>query len=77
MGADRAADLRSLVLSIVIVNSDGVQDTLGCLSSLFRFPPSEPFEVVLVDNCSQDSCLDIVQERFPQVRTFSAVFFDS
>lgn len=72
MGADRGVGPRPLVLSIVIVNSDGVQDTLGCLSSVFRFPPGEPFEVILVDNCSQDSCLDIVQERFPQVRTFSA-----
>jgi GT2 family glycosyltransferase len=59
-------------LSIVIVNTDGVDDTLACLESMFRYPPEAEFEVILVDNCSQDSCLSFVHRQYPQVRTFSA-----
>jgi GT2 family glycosyltransferase len=60
------------ILSIVVVNSDGESDTLSCLESIFRYPPEAEFEVVLVDNCSQDSCLSSVDRQYPQVRTFSA-----
>jgi GT2 family glycosyltransferase len=60
-------------LSIVIVNSNGAEDTLRCLDSVFRFPPRDPFEVVLVDNCSTEPIQPLIAERFPQVRTYGAV----
>jgi GT2 family glycosyltransferase len=69
---DGRQDAGAPALSIVIVNTDGLDDTLGCLASIFRYPPDVAFEVILVDNCSQDSCLSIASGRFPQVRTFSA-----
>lgn len=56
-------------LSIVIVDSDGADDTLRCLDSIFSHPPEVLFEVILIDNCSQSSCLPLVQNRYPQVRT--------
>jgi GT2 family glycosyltransferase len=64
--------LRTPILSIVIVNSDGEIDTLDCLESIFRYPPEAEFEIILVDNCSQDSCLSSVDRQYPQVRTFLA-----
>ncbi len=60
------------VLSIVIVDSDGRSDTLRCLESIYRHPSSESFEVLLVDNCSEQSCLAEVQQRFPGVRTLQS-----
>jgi GT2 family glycosyltransferase len=60
------------ILSIVIVNSDGASDTLACLKSIFRCPPEAEFEVILVDNGSQDGCLSFVRRHYPQVRAFSA-----
>ncbi len=60
------------VLSIVIVNHDGTSDTIYCLESIFNHPPDFPFEIILVDNCSNDSPFDSIHERFPQVRTISA-----
>jgi GT2 family glycosyltransferase len=60
------------VLSIVIVNSDGTQDTLNCLTSIYTYPPEVPFEVILVDNCSKESCIPVVNEIFPQVITLSS-----
>jgi N-acetylglucosaminyl-diphospho-decaprenol L-rhamnosyltransferase len=68
------------LLSVVVVNSDGVADTLRCLESIDQYPPDrEPFgwagasiEVVLVDNCSADGCLEAVQRRFPEARLLRA-----
>ncbi len=59
-------------LSILIVNSDGLHDTLQCIESIYRNPPREPFEIVLVDNRSRESAVPVVAARFPQVRTFVA-----
>ncbi len=59
-------------LSIVIVNSDGLRDTLACLASISDHPPHCPFEIVLVDNCSREPALPVIRGRYPQVRTFSA-----
>lgn len=59
-------------LSIVVVNSDGTEDTLRCIELIYANPPSASFEIVLVDNCSRIPCLPLVHERFPKVRTFSA-----
>jgi N-acetylglucosaminyl-diphospho-decaprenol L-rhamnosyltransferase len=60
------------VLSIVIVNSDGNQVTLQCLASIYRYPPSVSFEVILVDNCSIDSTFSEVRSKFPHVKMLSA-----
>jgi N-acetylglucosaminyl-diphospho-decaprenol L-rhamnosyltransferase len=60
------------ILSIVIVNSDSTELTMGCLDSIYRHPPPEPFEIILVDNCSEIPCLPLVNKRFPQVTTRSA-----
>ncbi len=59
-------------LSVVIVNSDGTEDTMACLESLFRSPPDAPFEVIVVDNCSRTPCLPLVQQAYPQVQTIMA-----
>ncbi|RRR77578.1 MAG: glycosyltransferase family 2 protein [Candidatus Viridilinea halotolerans] len=60
------------ILSIIIVNSDGLQDTLACLASIYQHPPQVAFEVVVVDNCSREPCLPTIGERFPQVRRLMA-----
>jgi len=60
------------VLSIVIVNSDGLYDTLQCLESIFNNPPDVSFVIVLVDNCSILDNLSIVKIRYPQIRVYSA-----
>ncbi|MFX5374184.1 glycosyltransferase, partial [Acinetobacter baumannii] len=39
----------------------------ACLQSIYRHPPSEPFEVIVVDNASRDGSATMVQQEFPQV----------
>ena len=50
----------SPVLSIVIVNSDGLDDTLRCIESIVANPPDYSFEIVLVDNCSYVNSLSVM-----------------
>lgn len=57
------------ILSIVIVNSDNTDITLACLESIYKYPPSLEYEVILVDNHSDPSCLPVVNLKFPQVVT--------
>jgi N-acetylglucosaminyl-diphospho-decaprenol L-rhamnosyltransferase len=60
------------ILSIVLVNHNGTQDTLNCIDSLYQHPPRVSFEVILVDNRSDIPCLPPVQRQYPQVRLFEA-----
>ncbi|HRI43972.1 MAG TPA: glycosyltransferase family 2 protein [Fimbriimonadaceae bacterium] len=56
------------MLSILIVNWN-TRDLLGaCLASIRRFPPSDPYEVIVVDNASSDGSAALVAEQYPTVR---------
>jgi N-acetylglucosaminyl-diphospho-decaprenol L-rhamnosyltransferase len=51
-------------ISICIVSTDGREDLMRCLESVFRSPPSTPFEVLVLDNASQDGTAASVRARF-------------
>lgn len=51
-------------ISICIVSTDARVDLLRCLESVFANPPRGPFEVLVVDNASQDGSAEAVAERF-------------
>jgi GT2 family glycosyltransferase len=55
------------LLSVIIPNWNGARFLPECLSSL-REQTYKNFEVILVDNASQDESLDIVKKDFPEVR---------
>jgi GT2 family glycosyltransferase len=55
------------VLSICIVNWNTRELLRACLHSLYRYPPDEPFEVIVVDNASTDGSAEMVRQAFPQV----------
>jgi hypothetical protein len=54
-------------LSIIIVSWNVREVLLDCLQSIDRHPPSENFEIILVDNASTDRTVDAVRPDFPQV----------
>lgn len=58
----------SVTLSIVIVNWNTREHLRACLSSLFAYPPDEPFEVWVVDNASSDGSAEMVRADSPQAR---------
>lgn len=51
-------------LSICIVNTNGRELLLRCLQSVFRHPPSAPFELLVLDNASDDGSPDAVRGAF-------------
>jgi GT2 family glycosyltransferase len=51
-------------MSVCIVSTDGREDLLRCLDSVFRHPPTGSFEVLVLDNGSRDGSAPAVRERF-------------
>lgn len=52
-------------LSILVVSFNTRALTLACLQSIKRFPPSGPYEVIVIDNASQDGTAGAITEGVP------------
>lgn len=57
-------------LSIIIVGWNSSDYLEGCLRSICERPPSCRYEVIYVDNGSEDGSVGRVKRRFPRVRIF-------
>ena len=51
---------------IVVLNWNGVKDTLECLESLSSLDYSN-FEIIVVDNGSKDRSVEIIRRRYPEL----------
>lgn len=67
--ADRDA-LERPVVSVVVVSYNTREMTLEALRSLFA-ETSEPFELIVVDNASEDGSADAIRAEFPHARLFA------
>jgi GT2 family glycosyltransferase len=59
------------LLSIIIVTWNSEEFIKNCLQSIFNSQVSTDFEVVVIDNASQDETDKIIQEYFHQVKLIS------
>jgi lipopolysaccharide/colanic/teichoic acid biosynthesis glycosyltransferase/GT2 family glycosyltransferase len=57
----------NIAVSICIVNYNAKLYLENCLNSILYNPPLRPFEIILVDNCSRDGSVSMVEEKFPMV----------
>jgi hypothetical protein len=57
-----------MILSIIIVSWNTRQDLLRCLASIWSYPPTCSFEVLVFDNASRDATTEAVSVEYPQVR---------
>jgi GT2 family glycosyltransferase len=57
-------------LSIVVLSHNTREMLRECLGSVLAHPPSVPFEIVCVDDASQDGSPAMVAEEFPDVHLF-------
>lgn len=57
------------MLSVLIVNWNTKDLLLACLESIFRFPPEEPMEVIVVDNASTDGSAEAVATKSEERKT--------
>ena len=56
-------------ISVIIPTYNEEKDIPKCLGSLLKQSYTD-FEVLLVDNCSNDGSADYVRKNFPQVKVF-------
>lgn len=54
-------------ISVIIVNWNSLRFLLPCLESLYGNGITRPFEVIVVDNASQDGNVEEVADRYPGV----------
>ncbi|MEI6627060.1 MAG: glycosyltransferase family 2 protein [bacterium] len=59
-------------ISIIIVNYKTRGLLKQCLRGIYKFAPQANFEIIVVDNNSQDGSVEMVAEKFPQVRLLVA-----
>src|SRR5690349_1988561 len=53
-------------VSIIVLNYNGLQDTMACLRSLEHLTYSRA-SIILVDNASTDGTADVVRRAYPNV----------
>jgi hypothetical protein len=51
---------------VIILNWNGLQDTLECLESVYKLDYTN-FQVIVVDNGSRDNSAAVIRENYPQV----------
>jgi GT2 family glycosyltransferase len=55
------------LVSILIVNFNGLEYLKRCLHSIRRYPPLAPYEIIVVDNGSKDGSPEFVKQHFSDV----------
>ena len=55
------------LVSVIIVNFNGVDFLKNCLSSLFK-ADYKNFECIIIDNNSSDESVEYIEEHFPQIQ---------
>lgn len=58
-------------LSIIIVNYKTKDLTLACIQSVFSSTTSYNYEIILIDNASNDGTIQSVNEQYPEVVTIA------
>jgi N-acetylglucosaminyl-diphospho-decaprenol L-rhamnosyltransferase len=56
-----------VTLSVIIATYNARELLADCLESIYRNPPSSPYEVIVVDDASVDRTSEMVSARFPEV----------
>ena len=58
----------AIALSVIITCFNTRELLSDCLQSIYRNPPGEPYEIIVVDDASTDGTSEMVRARFPGVR---------
>jgi len=55
-------------IDIIIVSRNGAKLTLDCIESFYQYHSDIDLHIILVDNCSTDDTVNLVKERFTDVK---------
>jgi N-acetylglucosaminyl-diphospho-decaprenol L-rhamnosyltransferase len=58
----------AIALTIIIASYNTRELLSDCLRSIYQNPPSEPYEIIVVDDASNDGTSEMVGACFPEVR---------
>lgn len=53
-------------IAVVLVNYNGLSDTLDCIDSLYK--STVPLKVIVIDNASKDDETYFVSQKYPDVK---------
>ena len=56
-----------IALSIIVVGWNSLEYIQRCFDSVYKYPPSRPFELIYVDNASEDGSVECINKRHPRV----------
>ena len=60
-------DFNLPLVHIIILNWNGLKDTIECLESVYKLDYSN-FKVVVVDNGSSDNSADVIYKNYPKIK---------
>jgi hypothetical protein len=58
-------------LSIIIVSWNVCNEVISCISSIYKNHPVCEYEIILVDNNSNDNTISIIEKKFPKINVIS------
>lgn len=62
--------MNSKLLSIIIVNFNGEIFLKNCLESIKKYCCTIDYEIIIVDNHSQDKSVEIIENQYPEIKLF-------
>jgi hypothetical protein len=65
---DNAEGEADITLSVIIPTYRAREVLADCLRSIHQNPPSDPYEIIVVDDASEDGTSEMVHAHFPEVR---------
>jgi GT2 family glycosyltransferase len=65
---DGAQAKPEIVISVIIGTYKAREVLADCLQSIYQNSPSEPYEIIVIDDASEDGTSEMVRARFPEVR---------
>lgn len=55
-------------LSIVIVTYNSLGYIAECIGSIYKYPPKDDHEIIIVDNASTDGTVKFIREKYPDIQ---------